>query len=386
MMIGFPVSINGETHRKDNGIGYHSTIKFFNTSKDHPHQVHQLAQNLPLNPPDPKSTQIEPGELKDRNGNTVYVLKLKGNHAEKIKEHNAKFSHMGDPQSYVYEPHISVPKDIHDKIKSSGAKTAHEAGIQFHPAELKRGPKTLATYHHEPDSAEPKFPDLGDMTAKMNVSSGQTKKSEHNHKLDPLMKPYVSEAQRRWAHTSSGKKALGGNAGVHEWDEATKGKKLPEKVLEKVWEPADPKKPGVSEVGKEVRRVHALSTPGSKERNRGLNIMSQEHAENVSRAPNAMHASPHKRLEAYIEGTKAQTRQVYRDNKKPSKGPSIPEPAIQGDTEKTKILAASEKEIKSLIKKEHKFHKHGKALALTGDTLKKYIEDNKDLQSYLNRK
>jgi hypothetical protein len=42
--------------------------------------------------------------------------------------------------------------------------------------------------------------------------------------------PYRSESQRRWAHTAAGKKALGGEAGVHEWDEATKGKKLPEKV------------------------------------------------------------------------------------------------------------------------------------------------------------
>ena len=48
-------------------------------------------------------------------------------------------------------------------------------------------------------------------------------------KLEVLQKPYVSEAQRRWAHTSSGMEALGGKSGVHEWDEATKGKKLPER-------------------------------------------------------------------------------------------------------------------------------------------------------------
>jgi anti-sigma28 factor (negative regulator of flagellin synthesis) len=48
-------------------------------------------------------------------------------------------------------------------------------------------------------------------------------------KLEVLQKPYVSEAQRRWAHTDSGMEALGGKAGVHEWDEATKGKKLPER-------------------------------------------------------------------------------------------------------------------------------------------------------------
>lgn len=42
--------------------------------------------------------------------------------------------------------------------------------------------------------------------------------------------PYVSERQRRWAHTKAGIKALGGKKAVEEWDKATKGKKLPKKV------------------------------------------------------------------------------------------------------------------------------------------------------------
>lgn len=41
--------------------------------------------------------------------------------------------------------------------------------------------------------------------------------------------PYASEAQRRWAHSPSGEKALG-KSGVKEWDSATRGKKLPEKA------------------------------------------------------------------------------------------------------------------------------------------------------------
>jgi hypothetical protein len=45
-----------------------------------------------------------------------------------------------------------------------------------------------------------------------------------------LMKPYRSDAQRRWAHTATGTEALGGKAAVHHWDEATKGRHLPEKV------------------------------------------------------------------------------------------------------------------------------------------------------------
>ena len=42
--------------------------------------------------------------------------------------------------------------------------------------------------------------------------------------------PYKSEAQRRWAHTPTGIKALGGKSNVRHWDEVTKGKKLPERV------------------------------------------------------------------------------------------------------------------------------------------------------------
>lgn len=42
--------------------------------------------------------------------------------------------------------------------------------------------------------------------------------------------PYTSDAQRRWAHTKRGTKALGGKAKVAEWDRASKGKSLPERV------------------------------------------------------------------------------------------------------------------------------------------------------------
>lgn len=41
--------------------------------------------------------------------------------------------------------------------------------------------------------------------------------------------PYKSKAQRRWAHTPSGKAALGGR-GVDEWDSATDGKDVPERA------------------------------------------------------------------------------------------------------------------------------------------------------------
>lgn len=42
--------------------------------------------------------------------------------------------------------------------------------------------------------------------------------------------PYKSERQRKWAHTKAGTRALGGKKAVEEWDNATKGKKLPKRV------------------------------------------------------------------------------------------------------------------------------------------------------------
>ena len=41
--------------------------------------------------------------------------------------------------------------------------------------------------------------------------------------------PWKSEAQRKWGHSKTGIKALGGRKNVEEWDKATKGKKLPKR-------------------------------------------------------------------------------------------------------------------------------------------------------------
>lgn len=44
--------------------------------------------------------------------------------------------------------------------------------------------------------------------------------------------PYKSNAQRKWAHTKSGMKKLGKKT-VEEFDEASRGKKLPERAKKK---------------------------------------------------------------------------------------------------------------------------------------------------------
>lgn len=173
LILGYPVKIKGHANRPDNGIGYHSTIKYFDKNKDHPHQIHHLARHLPLNPPDAKNTQIKFDQFKDRFGNDVNVITLHGNSADKLKEHNGKFAGMGHPSKFEWTPHVSVDKKTWEYIKNSGAKTAHEAGIEFGHAELKKGQKTLKTYHHQSDSAEPAFPDHSDYMSKIAVNKSE---------------------------------------------------------------------------------------------------------------------------------------------------------------------------------------------------------------------
>ncbi len=148
MMIGHSVTIRGQTHRPDIDMPYHATVKLFNPDQDHATAVHDIARTLKFQPPSAEHTAIEPTMFKDRFGNDVYVLKLHGDHANQIKENNAKFSHMGFPSTYEFTPHVSVDRNTWNQIVDSGAKTAAEAGIEFGPAHLKQGDKTIATYRH----------------------------------------------------------------------------------------------------------------------------------------------------------------------------------------------------------------------------------------------
>ena len=53
--------------------------------------------------------------------------------------------------------------------------------------------------------------------------------ARHREREETAM-PYRSEAQRPWAHTKAGRKALGGGDRVREWDRATAGRWLPERI------------------------------------------------------------------------------------------------------------------------------------------------------------
>jgi hypothetical protein len=446
VLLGYPVKIQGQTSRPDNKVDYHSSIKFFNPEVDHAHKIHEMAQHLPLNPPDAKNTQIKFDTFKDRMGNDVHTITLHGNSADKIKEHNAKFSHMGYPAKFEYTPHVSVDRATWDKLKSSGAKTAHEAGIEFGPAYLKKGPKVLKTYHHEPDSTEPKVPDHGDMTSKVKAP---VTKAENVTGETPLMKPFVSDAQRRWAHTATGTKALGGKAGVHEWDEATKGRKLPEKVgksenstlcnLHKgsgiAGEPGANHVIGHTQSGKPVHyesnyhpsskqfsptdHADAAALHGEREKHHlaeSKKIKWPEHGtpEHAKKELHEAMAQQHNRATYQHKFPSSELRMgkseddgqqryhIHSNGVRITKSPlTIGEiktttGKFPKDLEKdpnTRVIPhyrevkRSESDIKQMIKKEHALHsRFAKAFALTGDTLRKYIEDNRDLKKALEGK
>jgi hypothetical protein len=57
--------------------------------------------------------------------------------------------------------------------------------------------------------------------------------------------PFKSKAQQAWAHTPEGMKKLGGALKVAEWDSATAGKGLPDRI-KKVTTPIKPKRWGRS--------------------------------------------------------------------------------------------------------------------------------------------
>lgn len=147
MDLIFPVSVNGKTNRPDIGVRYHNSIKILDPEKDNAEQVHEKANKLDLTPPDAKEVGIEPAIIEGRDGYKMHVFRLRGPHAEKIKEHNKHFEGHGYKQNYTFHPHITVDKATWDKVKSSGAKTAHEAGIKFEPAELRHGSNILSRYH-----------------------------------------------------------------------------------------------------------------------------------------------------------------------------------------------------------------------------------------------
>lgn len=138
--------------------------------------------------------------------------------------------HYGKPERSILVRHPKNVPGLHQMAKDFGQESAiHSKGgkheLHFYngamAGQVVGGEGTQFSEHQPEDNYTKIHTPEGPVFFTHNFDLGKSEK---------LTKPYVSEAQRRWAHTDSGKKALGGESGVHEWDEATRGKRLPEKI------------------------------------------------------------------------------------------------------------------------------------------------------------
>lgn len=139
---------------------------------------------------------------------------------------------LGEDVEHLVEDHMQANK---------GAEQAEGHQVTKQELGLKEGDNQETK--SKMSLAEPKYKapgnDQGVRSEKPAMHTGdQPNKADPNmpksryqmEKAEYLGKPYTSDAQRRWAHTENGEKALGGPKKVHEWDESSKGKKLPEHV------------------------------------------------------------------------------------------------------------------------------------------------------------
>lgn len=158
--------------------------------------------------------------------NAAKDWKLADHHNQKMKLHNSLAAGLERKANRL----PNAIKQKHNKAAASSILGKTEASKMVAPhGEANRGEK-VAT---------------GSLNKALEAGSGIAVPSSkvQGAAMTTLSKPYASNAQRRWAHTANGKKALGGEAAVHEWDEATKGKKLPERKMAKDEPPPPPPPP-----------------------------------------------------------------------------------------------------------------------------------------------
>lgn len=146
MDLMWPVKLKGKANRPDIGIAYHVTIMLFDVKNDTPEQAHEIASKLDLHQPDPKGLTVDLSTMKGRSGYNLYNINLHGAETKRMEELFKEFASMGYKNGYKFQAHITVDKDTWDDFKSENGKTAEEAGIEFLPAQLRRGDEIVEDY------------------------------------------------------------------------------------------------------------------------------------------------------------------------------------------------------------------------------------------------
>jgi hypothetical protein len=142
----YPVSVMGK-HYRGNGIQHHVTVKFFDDPTVSPDEAHSFAIGESLPVPDANKISVTPKVFKNRFGEDVHVLSLHGEGIDHVRVANGHAKHLGQTLRYEFQPHISVDKELHDKVSQMGdSVTAKQLGIRFGAPQLRHGQKVLAFY------------------------------------------------------------------------------------------------------------------------------------------------------------------------------------------------------------------------------------------------
>lgn len=145
LMLGYPVKVQGKTHRSD-GIAHHVTVKFFEGEHADPEKAHIAAMKLPLQSIDATKTHVKPLVFPTRFGTTVHVLGLHGPGVDHVAENHEALAAMGVPDRFKFMPHVTVDKEVHEMASKNPEATAADLGLEFGEPELKLGPEKLHAY------------------------------------------------------------------------------------------------------------------------------------------------------------------------------------------------------------------------------------------------
>lgn len=145
LLLGYPASVSGQTHRKD-GVEHHVTVKFFEGEHANPDSAHDVASQLDLRDIDAEQTSVTPKIFPTRFGTEVHVLALHGPGVDHVADAHEKLSEFGTPDRFKFAPHITVDKETYDKAVQNPGATASQLGIGFGKPALKMGPKIIQQY------------------------------------------------------------------------------------------------------------------------------------------------------------------------------------------------------------------------------------------------
>ena len=147
-ILMYPVHINGKHHDEDPSIPpYHVTLKWMGVNKPVEHdKVSELVNKHKLHPP--KITKLEPKTWASPRGD-IHVLALHGDH-DNLHAAHGELSE-GNKSLHPYVPHITVSKELHDRVKNEGL-TPDQLGIHIGPLEYHVGDQKIKEFHPAPEA------------------------------------------------------------------------------------------------------------------------------------------------------------------------------------------------------------------------------------------